>query len=252
MITRAAFVPDIETQVCPMHGEFNNEALVIGGVSIFGGCPECRAQAELRNADILRREAAEEHSKRVTQLKRLSNVPGRYIGCTIDSFVGKSVWQIEVRETMRAYVENFDNAIKFGINLVLTGVSRSGKSHIGCALVNALVNSGRSARYTSANDLLIEIREASRMGGSVIEITRPLMSTDLLVIDDVGSQGGTANDLAHLFRIINTRHAECRPTVLISHLDLGGLAAHLNDRVVLRLLEQSEHFQFSEPYQVGV
>lgn len=75
----------------------------------------------------------------------------------------------------------------------------------------------RSASY-SDRDLLIE-----------------LAGFDLLVIDEVGAQAGTAYELGLLHEVIDRRYQLVVPTVLVSNLAAEDLSRYIGDRALDRM-----------------
>ena len=60
-------------------------------------------------------------------------------------------------------------------------------------------------------------------------------SLDLLIIDEVGVQFGSASELAILQEIINARYESVLPTILISNLTFEQLKDSIGERIVDRV-----------------
>ena len=68
---------------------------------------------------------------------------------------------------------------------------------------------------------------------TVTELTK----VDLLLIDELGAQGGTEFERQSLHQIIDTRYRNMRPTIVTSNLPSGKLSAYIGDRALDRLRE---------------
>ncbi|MDV7919996.1 ATP-binding protein, partial [Pseudomonas aeruginosa] len=64
-----------------------------------------------------------------------------------------------------------------------------------------------------------------------------LAGFDLLVIDELGAQGGTEYELGLLHEVIDRRYREMRPTVVVSNMSAQEVAKYIGDRAVDRLRE---------------
>ncbi|EDH5493481.1 AAA family ATPase, partial [Salmonella enterica subsp. enterica serovar Java] len=60
-------------------------------------------------------------------------------------------------------------------------------------------------------------------------------SLDLLIIDEVGVQFGSASELAILQEIVNVRYENVLPTILISNLTFEQLKDTIGERIVDRV-----------------
>lgn len=109
-------------------------------------------------------------------------------------------------------------------NVLLVGPTGVGKSHIAQALGHRACRSGHTALYTSAHEMLTQLR-ASRADNSYERRLLRYTTPDLLIIDDVGLRPLTRDEPVDLYEIIRTRY-ERASTVLTSNRDvseLGGL-----------------------------
>jgi DNA replication protein DnaC len=97
-----------------------------------------------------------------------------------------------------AFVERRDN-------ILLVGPTGVGKSHIAQALGHRACRAGHSVLYTSAQDLLAQLR-AGRGDGSLERKMLRLTSVDLLIIDDLGLRPLVHDEPIDLYEIIRQRY----------------------------------------------
>ncbi len=63
-----------------------------------------------------------------------------------------------------------------------------------------------------------------------------VFQSDLLILDDLGTEFLTVVTAAELFNIINTRFLERRPTIISTNLSPGDFEKQYSDRITSRLL----------------
>jgi hypothetical protein len=69
------------------------------------------------------------------------------------------------------------------------------------------------------------------------EAVKWFVEPDLLVLDEIGVQYGTETEQKILFRIIDLRYEEMKPTILISNLAIPAFTEFVGERVVDRMRE---------------
>lgn len=90
-------------------------------------------------------------------------------------------------------------------NVLVVGPTGVGKSHIAQALGHRACRAGKSVLYTSAHDLLVQLR-AGRGDGSLERKMLRFTSVDLLVIDDLGLRPLVQDEPIDLYEIIRLRY----------------------------------------------
>ncbi len=120
-------------------------------------------------------------------------------------------------------------------NLLIVGQSGLGKSYFGNAIAFAAIEKGvqtlKSTSYQCIQRILdgIDARE---------DAIAPFLSTELLVLDDLGTEAMVPNvTVETIFRILNERAAAKLPTVLITNLDRDGLFERYGERVASRMID---------------
>ena len=114
-----------------------------------------------------------------------------------------------------------------GHGLYLFGSPGVGKTHTAAALAIEQARRFRRVRFTTLLDLQARIKATYDGKGSEEEALGPYLSADLLVLDDLGKEQATAWSQQVLYRIIDTRYADERTTVITSNYRRSQLAARL-------------------------
>lgn len=100
-------------------------------------------------------------------------------------------------------------------NVLLVGPTGVGKSHIAQALGLRACRAGYTALYVGAHEMLTQLR-AARADGSHDRRLLRFTTPDLLIVDDLGLRGLTADEPIDLYEVIRRRY-EHGSTVLTSN-----------------------------------
>src|SRR5438105_6741833 len=169
-----------------------------------------------------------------------ANIPKRYSHCTLETFKEKSPVLKNAKTRVQEFVDLWPNADE-GRGLLLMGPCGSGKTHLAVAALIEIVNSGKPGRVLFCNfqDLLQEIQASfdSDEVPSKSEILRPLLESDLLALDELGSQKPTTFVQDILSYVSNTRYNEERTTLFTTNYpeSAEGKEETLTDRIGTRL-----------------
>lgn len=149
------------------------------------------------------------------------------------------MWQAKAKETIQNYIDNLDENLEKGRNIILIGGVGTGKTHLSIGLLKAVIQNGGIGMFITASDLFMNIRDTWTRTSeiSTLERVQQFVDLDLLVIDEVGVQRGTDNEREILFSIINSRYNNLKPTVLLSNLSLKEVRAYIGERTFDRLKE---------------
>ena len=99
-------------------------------------------------------------------------------------------------------------------NLLITGSTGTGKTHIANALCIAAMNQFLSAKYIRSTTLL-QLCVKEENNGSIYEYINELAGYDLLVIDDFGLMELNMDKCRYLFEVIETRDSR-KATIIVS------------------------------------
>lgn len=227
--------------VCPEHGPYLS-ANIIG--RIWSQCAGCEAEREAKRAaaeaDARRQAAEERHGRQLAAVR----IPERFGRCDFAGFVADTDGKRHAQTVLRDYAERFDDHLRVGASLVLSGKPGTGKSHLAGAVLRALCD--RSVRYITCLDMIRAVRDTWRRDSerSETQVLDYLASLDLLVIDELGMQYGTDGEQTIIFDVLDRRYREMRPVILITNQDREGLKAFVGDRVFDRLRETARWVAF--------
>lgn len=125
-------------------------------------------------------------------------------------------------------------------DLVLTGQSGTGKSHLAKALCMIGCSQGRWVRYTSCADMLAELF-ATLADGSLKRVIGRYTRPSLLLIDDLGYdpiEQEQAREAQLLYKVLEARHGKTS-TIITSNLSAKDWAEYLgNQYLTVALLDR--------------
>ncbi len=118
--------------------------------------------------------------------------------------------------------------------LVLVGPVGCGKTHLSCAIANALLSNGRPVFYVGAADLLDHLRATFSPSSDVTydELFEQVKNVPLLVLDDVHGEIGSSWARQKLEQIFNHRFNRGLPTVITTDVPADELGEQVNERLM--------------------
>lgn len=105
-----------------------------------------------------------------------------------------------------------------GKNLLITGMTSSGKTYLSNALCISALRQLKTVRYVRANTLMLELEQA-RLKSTYLEYVTSLSKLDLLAIDDFGLMELDLDKCRDLFEVIDGRDGR-RSTIIISQFPI--------------------------------
>lgn len=131
-------------------------------------------------------------------------------------------------------------ALPAGSIALLIGPRGTGKTQMGVHAIGRACRAQRSALYTIAAEIFLELREAmnaERGGGSESRVMRDLEKPDVLVIDEVHERSGTDWESLVLTSLIDRRYRAMKTTIIISNEERAAALQALGPSVHSRMLE---------------
>lgn len=225
-----------ETTTCDKHGDFERFTLV--GKDFRGGenfkhsqCPEC-LQGELAEVE------AKLRTLRVTDLLDHAGIARRFENCEFSNYQPVNPDATKNLSACQRYVENWENCLDAGLGLLMVGKCGTGKNHLAVAMVKDIIrNHLARVEITDVMRVMRAVKSTWRHNSETTEdsVLEHFTSLDLLIIDEVGVQFGSASELAILQEIINARYESVLPTILISNLTFEQLKDSIGERIVDRV-----------------
>jgi DNA replication protein DnaC len=190
------------------------------------------------------------------QRLRDARIPPRYQKCTLDNFL-----TYPNEELLRAveYARRFTAAFPVvQKGLMLIGPPGIGKTHIAVSVLRQVVGiGGARGLYYDTRALLKDIRSTYNplTHAAEMDVIRPVMEAELLVLDDLGAERLTDWVEETMSLIVNTRYNERRPTIFTSNYEdipaedgeMNSLIVRVGFRLHSRLKEMCEFLEYDGP-----
>lgn len=196
---------------------------------------EMKIECPCVTAEREEREKADAELRRRNRIKvRLaqSGLPPKMQGMTFDAFERRKGTE-KALDACRAFADSFGASDR---GILLAGQPGSGKTHLACATVVAVIERGYRAKFIRCADITYLLRETynstDRSEGEVVE---PLRSAPLLVIDDIGVQRMTDYDKSVIHGLIDHRINYGRPTIYTTNLNASEMERVLQPQTVDRI-----------------
>lgn len=142
----------------------------------------------------------------------------------------------------REYAISFDP--QTSKSLLFTGDTGLGKTHLSLAIAGEIIKKGYSVVYGPAQNLFSMAEKEKFSSENGFSKTDALLSCDLLVIDDLGTEFSTSFTLSLFYNIVNTRLLNKKPTIISTNLSLKDIEVKYTPRVLSRFIGNYELIKF--------
>jgi DNA replication protein DnaC len=183
---------------CPLCDDSGWKSSVVDGVSRVSRC------------DCARQSTGE-------RLLGYARMPKRYQHCTFENF---TVYNEHLEKALRYASQLADRFPVVEQGLFLEGLPGVGKTHLAVAVLSQVIRTrGAVGLFYDTRDLLRLIRSTYDPINRTAEmdVLRPVMTADILVLDDLGAEKTSEWVDETLNLIVNARYSEKRVTVFTSN-----------------------------------
>lgn len=159
----------------------------------------------------------------------------------------------------RAYYENVLSAAKAFAetlgkgedpgNLLFYGEVGTGKTHLCSAIANKALEKGSLVHYVKSSRLFDWIRQqmfGELPGGKNQDPMQELYTVDLLILDDLGTEGRTDFVEERLYMILEERIIRSKPWIISTNFSIDELCQRYDARITDRILGEAKRFRFEE------
>ena len=152
----------------------------------------------------------------------------------------------KIYDACKNFIKNFDSPEEK--NLMFLGPTGLGKTFLSNCIAKSLLESGKTVLYQTAPvmlDNIISARFDKEQSSSFID---NLLSVDLLIIDDLGTETMNSMKFTELFTIINNRllnqNNKITKTIISTNLDLKSIFRIYNERIGSRIAGHYSIYRF--------
>ena len=140
-----------------------------------------------------------------------------------------------IKKICDKFIDTFDNPKEK--NLLFIGNTGLGKTFMSNCIANEMLKRNKTVLYQTAPIMLDSIIDYKLGKSSNFNVLKNLLSVDLLVIDDLGTESLNNMKFSELFTLINTRllnqNNKATKTIISS---LDNLASTYGERIISRLI----------------
>lgn len=202
--------PKGEWPECPWCGrKLEPRGIMLGGRIAWVTSEPCGCDGEARAAaEAEARELEAGERERIGKLAR-AGVKKRYLNAKVDTV------------DTQLYVERFGS--DEGRGLYIHGDVGTGKTYLASALASVFVAAGYTVVLTTTLAMLADIQGTFDDDSSSVAVLQRFTRADVLILDDLGKESGSAWSVSTLFQVVNYRYETMRPLIVTSQYDLASL-----------------------------
>ena len=147
---------------------------------------------------------------------------------------------ISIKSKCIEFINNFDDPNAH--NLLFTGNTGLGKTFMSNCIANELIKNGKNVLYQTAPVLLetvIDNKMNKYKNSTQDNFYKNVLESDLLIIDDLGTECLNSMKLSELFTILNTRllnlNNKITKTIISTNLNINNIFINYEERIGSRI-----------------
>lgn len=262
-LARAAFDPKANTSELITQFEDENQGLIkqrqellinnnypADYLDLHHDCDKCNdtgyigaQQCPCLNQSLINVAYEQSNLKHILAYENFDTFDFNYYSEEVDPKFGRSPHQ-NMQNLYRLcvhFVHKFDSSFQ---NILFHGDTGLGKTFLCNCIAKDLLDQGKTVLYLPAVQLF-QLFEGARFHREDMEefskeMLHILLSVELLIIDDLGTEFVTSFTGPELFNTLNTRILNQKATIISTNLSLGELKEQYSDRIVSRILGSYE------------
>lgn len=132
-------------------------------------------------------------------------------------------------------------------SLFFKGRTGLGKTHLALAIANEVIAKGYGVIYSAVQNFAVSLEKERFERGedwATSDTNSQLLSCDLLIVDDLGTEFSSSYVNAALYNLINTRLIARKPTIISTNLSMKELEDRYSERFASRIAGQYGRFEF--------
>jgi DNA replication protein DnaC len=181
-------------------------------------CPRCGGSGweHIDNTASVRRCACLD-SVQLASLLADAHIPKRYEQCTLEDYTPRDGSQVMAKVAVSKFLEKYPS---IDIGLLFIGSCGVGKTHLAVSLLKQIILQTRdTGLFYDFRDLLRDIQNSwnAVSQSSELEVMRPVLSADVLVLDELGANKPTDWVRDTIGHIINCRYNDKKLTIFTSN-----------------------------------
>ncbi len=216
-----SFGPRGETNPQELESFFNVWTAMSPECSSCGGSGQILVETE-KGRHV--RQCACVAQRKLERTLELAGIPQRYQACTVDDYVtdfpGANKTLLMAKLYAARFIEEFPRPGAATPGVMFVGSIGVGKTHLAAAMLKTLISERRaSGLFVDYRELLKKLQHSysQRGDGSEADILAPVLSAEILVLDELGAVKPTEWVMDTIGYVLNSRYNSCRTTILTTN-----------------------------------
>lgn len=121
-------------------------------------------------------------------------------------------------------------------NLIMTGGTGLGKTHLSLAIANEAIQKSFGVVYSSVGSLVTKLENEHFGRESGTGVMNSLQDCDLLILDDLGTEFKSSFSSSAIYSLVNTRLLLEKPTIISTNLSTKEMVDYYSERFASRII----------------